>query len=179
MSLPKFHIDGHIFYITTVVYGRQHVFDRPSFIIPLYDSLAFYRHKLDIKILGYVFMPDHMHLLLWPQQAENITAFMRDFKEFTAKRIVRQAKVEKRDDLLNTFRLAGEATGRAIHKVWQDDFWEVNVFTERFLRQKLNYIHRNPVRAGIVTEPSDYPYSSFRNYEIGDESLMEIDRGWM
>lgn len=52
------------------------------------------------------------------------------------------------------------------------------MFTERFLRQKLNYIHRNPVRAGLVEGPADYPYSSYRNYQFGEEWLIEIDRTW-
>src|SRR6185436_5049001 len=58
--------------------GRLRLFTRPSFIVPLYDSLNFYLHKLDIKLLGYVFMPDHIHLGLWPSQASNVTDFMRD-----------------------------------------------------------------------------------------------------
>lgn len=117
MALPKFHVEGHIFYITTAVYNRLHIFTHPSFITPLYDSLNFYRFKLDFKLLGYVFMPDHIHLMVWPQHEANVSAFMRDFKEFTAKRIVRQAEVEGRSDWLAAFRQAGDETGRAIHKV--------------------------------------------------------------
>ncbi|MCX6032960.1 MAG: hypothetical protein NT169_27195 [Chloroflexi bacterium] len=44
--------------------------------------------------------------------------------------------------------------------------------------QKLNYIHRNPVRAGLVEQPEQYAYSSYRNYVNGDNSLIEIDRDW-
>jgi hypothetical protein len=47
------------------------------------------------------------------------------------------------------------------------------------LRQKLNYIHRNPVRAELVEQPGDYPYSSYRNYEHGDDAFIEVDRGWL
>lgn len=178
MAMQKFHIQGHVFFITTVVYGRLRIFTRPSFIIPLYDSLGFYHHKLNIKLLGYVFMPDHIHLALWPAQASNVTDFMRDFKEFTAKRIVRQAEAEGCGSLLAAFKQAGADTGRAVHKVWQDDFWERNIYTEDFLRQKLKYMHDNPVRAGIVDVAVEYAYSSARNYECDDDTLIVVDRDW-
>lgn len=178
MAMQKFHIQGHVFFITTVVYGRLRIFTRPSFIIPLYDSLSFYHHKLNIKLLGYVFMPDHVHLALWPAQASNVTDFMRDFKEFTAKRIVRQVEAENCKSLLAAFKQAGAETGRANYKVWQDDFCERNIYTEDFLRQKLKYMHDNPVRASLVEAPADYPYSSARNYERDDNTLITVDGAW-
>jgi hypothetical protein len=49
---------------------------------------------------------------------------------------------------------------------------------DEFLHQKLNYIHMNPVRAGLVDEPQDYPYSSYRNYELEDDTLIEMDMDW-
>ena len=176
--MRKYHVDGHVYYITTAVYNRLCIFTRPSFVTPLYDSLNYYRAKLNIKLLGYVFMPDHIHLLVWPDVASRITDLMRDFKEFTAKRIVRQAEAEHREDWLSSFRSAGDETGRAIYKVWQDDFWEMNIFSEQFMRQKLNYIHRNPVHAGLVETPEAYVWSSYRNYVLNDDAMIEVDRDW-
>ena len=179
MGLQRFHIEGHIYYITTVVYCRLPIFTRPTFVIPLFDSLNFYRYKQEYKLLGYTVMPDHIHLIIWPFGNSTVSDIMRDFKEFTAKRIIRQAEVEGIEDWSKAFRQAGEETGRSNNKVWQDSFWDENIFTERFLRQKLNYVHRNPPRAGLVEGPADYPYSSYRNYEFGEEWLIEIDRGWL
>jgi REP element-mobilizing transposase RayT len=171
--------DQPIYYITIVVYNRLQIFTKPSFIIPLIDSLDFYRYNLDFKLLGYVIMPDHAHLILWPQGIATVSAIMRDFKTFTSKRIIRQAKVEKRIDWVRAFEQAGEQTGRSDNKVWQDSFWDKIVFTQKFLRQKLNYIHQNPLRAGLVDDVAAYPYSSYRNYEYEDEWLIEIDRDWL
>jgi REP element-mobilizing transposase RayT len=110
------------------------------------------------------------------QQA--ITDFMRDFKRFTSGRITRQAKVEGKTEWVKKFEEAGTETERADYKVWQDSFWEQNIFTEKFLRQKLDYIHLNPVRAGMVETTTDYPYSSFKNYHLHDHQLIEIDTQW-
>ena len=178
MGLPRYHIEGHVYYITTVVYDRLPLFTRPSFVIPLYDSLNFYRHKLDFKLLGYVIMPDHLHLVLWPFGSTTVSEIMRDYKKFTSIRIIRQAEVEGRKEWLAAFEQAGQETGRSGKKVWQDSFWDTNIYSERFLRQKLNYIHRNPVRAGLVERPEDYAYSSYRNYVSGENSLIEIDQEW-
>jgi len=104
---------------------------------------------------------------------------MRDYKEFTSKRIIRQAEVEHNEDWIKAFRRAGSETGRSTNKVWQDSYWDKNIYTENFLRQKLNYIHRNPLRAGLADKPEDYPYSSYRNYVLGQEWLIEIDRDWL
>ncbi|MCP4539099.1 MAG: hypothetical protein GY832_18340 [Chloroflexi bacterium] len=179
MNLPRFHIEGHIYYITTVVHNRIPVFTRPSFVVPLLDSLNFYRHKREFKLLGYVIMPDHIHLVIWPFGKSTVSEIMRDYKHFTSKRIIRQAQVENIEDWITAFRKAGHETGRSENKVWQDSYWDTNIYTERFLRQKLNYIHRNPMRANLVEQPQDYPYSSYRNYVLDEEWLIEIDREWL
>jgi REP element-mobilizing transposase RayT len=179
MSLKRFHIEGHIYYITTNVYQHLPIFVRPSFVIPLLDSLNFYRYKQAFKLLGYVVMPTHVHFIIWPFGESTVSDIMRDYKEFTAMRVIRQAKVEGIEAWVAAFREAGAETGRSDNKVWQDSYWDENVYTERFLRQKLNYMHRNPVRAGLVEGVADYPYSSYRNYELGEEWLVEIDRGWL
>ena len=104
---------------------------------------------------------------------------MRDYKKFTSVRIIRQAKVEKRKDLLAAFEYAGEITGRSDHKLWEDSYWNALVFSQRVLKEKLHYMHRNPVRAGLVREVQEYPYSSYRNYVCDDHSLIQIDSDWL
>jgi REP element-mobilizing transposase RayT len=179
MNPPRYHIEGHIYDITTVIYDRLPISTRPSFITPLYDSLNFYRHKLQFKLLSYVFMPDHIHIIIWPFGEATVSDIMRDCKKFTSTRIIRQAEVEEIDEWTMAFRQAGRETKRSKHKGWQDSFWDVNIYSERFLRQKLNYVHCNPVRAGLVHKPEDYAYTSYRNYVCEEEWLIEIDRAWV
>jgi REP element-mobilizing transposase RayT len=176
--MKRIQIQDSIYYLTTVVYGRLPIFTTPGFAIPIIDSLNYYRYKQQYKILGYVIMPDHLHLLIWLQGKSTISEIMRDLKKFTAVRIIRQAEVENRRHWLSAFKQAGEATDRSQNKVWQDSYWDKIIFSERLLREKLNYIHRNPVRAGLVESVEAFPYSSYRNYHDGDDSLIKIDRDW-
>ena len=176
--MQHFQPHGHIYYVTTIVYNRLKIFTRASFVIPLIDSLNYYRYQHQCKILGYVIMPDHIHLMLFPIGESVLYEFMRDYKRFTAGRIVRQAKLENIQEWVDAFEAAGRETSRGENKVWQDSYWDKNIFSERFVRQKLNYIHRNPCRGGLVEKPEEYPYSSYRNYVANDHSLIEIDMGW-
>jgi putative transposase len=178
MSPVRLQIEGHMYYVTSVTQGRLRLFVKPSFIIPLLDSLNFYRYRCSFKLLGYVIMPDHIHLLIWPHGDETVSDIMRDFKHFTSGRIARQAEAEGQTEWLEAFAQAGEQTNRAERKVWQDSFWEQAIYSDQFVRQKLDYMHRNPMRAGLVQDPAEYAYSSYRYYVQGDRTLIEMDDGW-
>jgi REP-associated tyrosine transposase len=105
---PRIRIEGTIYYITSVVQNRLRIFIKPSFITPLIDSLNFYRFQYNFKLLGYVIMPDHFHILIWPQgKIDIVSDAMRDFKRFTSGRITRQAKVEGLNDWVTAFEIAG------------------------------------------------------------------------
>ncbi|HEY2980684.1 MAG TPA: transposase [Anaerolineales bacterium] len=176
---PRLREQGSIYYITSNIHGRLRIFTKPSFILPIFDSLNFYRFEHKCKLLGYVIMPDHLHLLLRPvEHASSISEFMRDLKRFTSGRIARQAELESRTDWTTAFKESGKQSQRAEKQVWQASFWEQMIWSEPFVIQKLNYIHMNPVRAGLASDPADYPHSSYRNYEFDDNSLIDIDKDW-
>ncbi len=177
---PRIRTEGSVFYITTNISNRLRIFSSPSFIIKILDSLNFYRYQFKCRLCGYVIIADHLHLLIYPVGESSVVSdFMRDFKRFTSGRISRQAELEGKTEWVAVFQESGEETKRAEKKVWQDSFWEQSVYTDKFMREKLNYIHMNPVRAGLVDEPSKYPYASYRNYESDDNTLIEIDKDWI
>jgi len=177
MSPQHTRPEAEVYYLTTNVYQCLPIFTRPSFVIPLIDNFNYYRYTHQFKLIGYVIMPDHLHCIIWLQGESTVSDVMRDFKKFAAVRLIRQSKVEK-PEWHQHFQRAGKDAGRD-HQVWQDSYWDKVLFSKKFLRQKLNYIHRNPVRAGLVESPEEYPYSSYRNYVNGDDSLIEIDRDWL
>ncbi|MEZ4511837.1 MAG: transposase [Chloroflexota bacterium] len=179
MGLPKIQLTGYIYFVTIVVQNRIKLFTTASYVIPLLDSFNFYRYKHPFKLLGYVIMPDHIHWLMWPAETVKLGDVMRDFKKFTAVRLIRQAEIEQNEGYVQAFQRAGQKSGHSFNKVWQDDYWDKLVYSERFLREKLHYMHRNPVRARLVVEPQEYPYSSYRNYVSDDDSFIKIDKDWL
>ena len=109
--MTRILLPNAIYYITIVVYNRLPIFTTANYVIPVIDSLNYYRYKQNYKLLGYVIMPDHVHLLIWIQGKSTISEIMRDLKKYTAVRIIRQAEVESRQDFLTAFSEAGTKTG--------------------------------------------------------------------
>jgi hypothetical protein len=106
-----------------------------------------------------------------------LSALLRDFKKFTSKQIVQLTMDEpesRREWLLKHFKdSCAHLKKEQDYKVWQDGNHAVEVFSNRFIYEKLEYIHRNPVEEMIVAKPEDYLFSSARNY-ADLESLLDV-----
>jgi REP element-mobilizing transposase RayT len=127
-------------------------------------------------------MSNHIHLVL--QTAQNSTytlsEILRDFKKYTANKMLEAILSEtesRRDWLLHMFEFHAKFNGNNRNfQVWQQDNHPIALYTEKVIWEKVNYIHNNPVRAGIVYRPEDYIYSSALNYKTeGKEGILEID----
>ena len=127
------------------------------------ESLRFWVNAKRVKVYGFVIMSNHIHII-W-QMRENIRAqdVQRDFLKFTAQKIKADLKINH-PKVLELFRV--NAKDR-IFQLWERNALSVALETEYIFEQKLNYIHNNPVKAGICVLPEDYTYSSAAFYETG------------
>ena len=126
---------------------------------------------------AYVIMSNHIHLII---QAEdnNLSDILRDFKKFTSRSILKMIQTEsesRREWILDRFKNAINSHHR--NKNFQ--FWKYGnhaeeIYSEKFLWSKIDYIHFNPVRAGIVNKAQDYIYSSASNYIIG-KGILDVE----
>ncbi|MHB8069107.1 MAG: REP-associated tyrosine transposase [Desulfobaccales bacterium] len=160
------------FFITSTIVEWIPVFTRKPYVDILIDALTFSRENKGLKLFAYVIMDNHFHLLI---SGENLSNTIKDLKRHTAREIIKLAESEKKFWLLQQFkfyRLAHKSDSQ--YQVWQEGFHPKQIFSEETLRQKIDYIHHNPVRIGWVDKPEDWMYSSARNY-LGLEALMEID----
>lgn len=155
-KLKRFILSNYCYFITTVVKERKKLLLDESICSLILKDLEFYRKKYQFELHGYVIMPDHMHFLLSMGENGNISKIMHDFKSHTAQEI---NKVLKRKGAL-----------------WQEGFYDHIIRDERDFRKRIDYIHKNPLTAGLVKDLSNYPYSSFRNYYSDDDSIIQIDR---
>jgi hypothetical protein len=62
------------------------------------------------------------------------------------------------------------------YKIWQEDYYDFNIFTLQKYQEKLNYIHNNPVKAGLVEKPQNYKWSSYRSLYLGDDEVLKVDQ---
>ena len=157
---------GYFITITTV--GWVDLFTRLSLRNIIVDSLKYCIQNKDLELYAYCIMPSHIHLLCRDDGEQTISQIMRDFKKFTAKKIITTIQNEpesRREWLLKLFMEACEHLKRnQKYKVWQNGYYAEKVFSQKFIKQKVNYIHNNPVKDKIVANAEDYLYSSARNY---------------
>jgi putative transposase len=167
--------DG-IYFITITVVGWIDAFTRKELAEVVIDSLAYCHKEKGLIIYAWCLMPSHLHMIVSANVGKNLSDIIRDFKKFTAKRIITTIKEinESRTWMLNKFQFAARIHPKnKEHKFWQDGFHPIVLFSNHFMEQKLNYIHQNPVEAHLVADPEYYVYRSAINYS-GGTGLLEV-----
>ena len=164
-------------FITATVIDWVDVFSRKTYRDIVIESLDFCIQNKGMILYGYVVMSNHIHLIVQSNDGK-LSDLIRDFKKFTAKNILDTIENEpesRRDWMLKRFEFACKSHSRnEKYQFWQYGNHPEEIYTEKFLWQKLDYIHLNPVRAGIVEKASHYLYSSASNYVDG-KGLLEIE----
>ncbi len=128
-------------------------------------------------------MTNHIHLIISCKACFKQADGLRDMKKFTAKRIIKaiaeNIKESRTDWLIWMFKRAGSKnSNNKIYQFWQQDNHPIELTNLKMMEQKLDYIHENPVRAGIVNEPQYYKCSSAFDYFEDKTGLLEIQRMW-
>jgi putative transposase len=162
-------------FLTCTIVNWIPIFTRPEAVQIVFDSLRYLQSKEELTLFGFVIMENHLHLIASSQQLSNVIA---RFKSFTGKQVVAllSARVEK--EVLSQLQYAklGNKVDRD-YQVWQEGSHPVLISNEDVMRQKLEYMHFNPVRRGYVDEPTHWRYSSARDY-AGGEGLIGVTRNW-
>jgi putative transposase len=180
MRLFKSKESNLVHYVTAVTYDRVSIFRNDRACSLFIDALAKTRSDDHFKLIGYVVMPDHIHLLVNPLSLD-ISMIIGRLKGRAASSILKWMRTEGHETLLSRLQLARPLKSGQTHAVWLQDFSAIDIWSRRFIRQKLNYIHNNPVRAGLCDHPGRWRWSSYQAYlphQPGDV-LLEIDQRWL
>ena len=181
-GLRRYHDTGRSHFITFSCYRRQ-----PNFVnAAVYDlfptCLEEMRRRFAMRVYGYVVMPEHVHLLLSEPEQGTLAEAMHYLKLSFAKRVrsvmsFAQVSVQKQD--ANPSASSGQALGRDPRdSFWQKRYYDRNVRDAREFGVKLRYLHRNPVKRGLVKEAGDWKWSSFRHYAFREVGVVEIESEW-
>ena len=167
-----------VYFITIITVGWTDVFTRLNQKYNIINALNYCQQNKGLEIYAYCLMSSHVHLLCKATEGFILSDVMRDFKKFTSKKIIQSINDEpesRREWLLPYFAKACEHLKREHqYKVWQDGYHAEIVETNWFIKQKVDYIHNNPVKDKIVSLPEDYYFSSARNYAGLDNDLEVI-----
>lgn len=174
----KFADPEGTYFVTTTAVGWVDVFTRPELKRIVINSLRHCQREKGLRIHAWVLMPSHLHMII-STVGDPLEGIMRDFKTFTSKEIIMvvDTVVESRRGWM--LELFGEVVDHlrrvSHHKVWQDGNHPILLTKPNLTRQKLDYIHNNPVAAEIVDEPEEYKYSSARDYYTKRKGYLAID----
>ena len=164
-------------FLTFSIMGWIDIFSRQVYRDIILDSFTFCRQKKSLEIGAYVIMSNHIHTI-WTARLNNLSDIIRDFKTYTSKAITRSINTEpeSRRDWLNYMfsYYAQHKAANTYFKVWTNNNHPEEIYSPDFMHTKLNYIHENPVRAGLVFKAEDYVYSSAGDY-AGRKGLIDID----
>ncbi len=167
------------YFITFSVVYWVDVFSRNEYRNIFCDSVAYCQEKKGLELYGWVLMTNHVHMIIGSKGENEISDIVRDLKKYTSVHIVRaieQNNQESRRDWM--LRLFGHAAGKSPkhdkYMFWQQEYHPIVLDDHEIYQQKLDYIHTNPVRAGIVFEPHHYMYSSAIDY-AGGRGLLKIE----
>lgn len=170
-------------YLTLQIVQWADIFTRKVYRDIVIESLKYYQKEKSLEIYAFVIMSNHIHLLVRSGN-ENLSGTLRDFKSHISKEILKTIKEQnesRREWLLMIFKYAASKHKRnSTYQLWTHENHAEEIYSNKFIEQKLDYIHNNPVRAGIVLNSEDYLYSSARNYADLESILdvIEVSRKW-
>jgi len=180
--MVKLNIPGNIHFVTARTYNRQPIFNKDKCCEIFLDNLAIYRNKFKFKIYAYVIMPDHVHMLIYPNYTPlrvSPNSFGAELREKTPNEFGVTPKESNISYILKNIK---GCSAREINKylngegsIWLKGFYDFNIFSDQKFEEKLSYIHQNPLKAGLVTDISEYKYCSWRNYNHEDNTIFQID----
>ena len=166
-------------FITFAVVGWVDVFTRKDYRDIVLESIRHCQKEKGLLLHAWCIMSNHLHLIVAAKE-NNLSDILRDFKKFTSKQIIKaiqnNEQESRREWMLEIFKKAGETNGRnSEYQFWRQDNQPKELYSPSFVFQKLNYIHNNPVEAGIVDKPEEYLYSSARDYKQTKKcGLLEV-----
>ncbi len=171
-------IDNSLYYLTSVTRNRLPVFKTDELKSVTANALDEARRSSGVSIFAYVIMPDHMHLIT--DGTKSVSDTNRYFNGITARRVIDHLKENNHSQSLEKLKVASKKPREHSYSLWDHHPNAFSINNEKTMMQKVNYIHQNPVRAGLVEQPEDYRYSSARIWNgrpRPDEPLMvDIDK---
>lgn len=168
-----------MYFLTFTIVEWIDLFTRPIYSEIILESFRFCQKEKGLNLYAYVIMPSHIHLIAGTEEKAGLSSIIQNFKSFTASSVVKYLKNYKniesrRDWLLNHFAFnARKNSTHSQHQIWRRDNHPFELYSPRMIRQKLNYIHMNPVKAKMVANPEDYILSSASNYVSGN-GVLEV-----
>ena len=166
-------------FVTFTVVGWVDIFSREQYKELFIESLDYCINNKGLILHSWVVMTNHVHLII-SSNSNKLEHIVRDLKKFTSKQIIKSIQENnyesRKEWMLNMFGYAGITNNNNKEfQFWKRDYHPVELNSPEKIKQRLNYLHENPVRSGLVWEPWHYKYSSAIDYYTNEKGLLKID----
>ena len=171
-GLKRYYGWGHLHFLTFSCYHRLPLLETARARNLFVRVLARVRREYDFALVGFVVMPEHVHLLMGEPRKGDPSTVLKMLKQRVSRRLRKKRRAAANSPLQMSF---AELAGGELRQFWQARFYDFNVYSERKKREKLLYMHANPVTRKLVEHPKDWPWSSFSGYMKKGQGLISID----
>ena len=173
----KFHNPEGLYFISFAVVGWLDVFIRNEYKDLFLESVRFCQREKGLEIHAWCIMSSHVHLVFRSIKVQKPELLIGDLKRFTSRAIVKaireHPKESRKDFILEAFRKEAEKSSIVTHyQFWRHDNKPIELWSNRVIKQKIDYVHQNPVEAGLVFRAEDYRYTSAVDYAY-EKVLLE------
>jgi putative transposase len=169
--LKRFYGQGDLHFVTFSCYRRRPLLGTARSRDCFLEILDRVRSKRNFLLLGFVVMPEHVHLLVSEPPGSSPSIALQVLKQEVSRRLGKDHRPPSESRIGVKF---AEAQTEEEH-FWQRRFYDFNVWSEKKFREKLEYMHANPVKRGLVVHPKDWPWSSWGHYALGETGLIRVD----
>jgi putative transposase len=169
-GLHRYYGSGYLHFITSSCYHRHALLGSPRRRDLFLRILEQVRRRYGFVVVGYVVMPEHFHLLISEPKRGNPSTVMQVVKQRFARRVLGGRRKRRGPGQGQLWEIRVEE-GR----IWQRRFYDFVVWSQAKRIEKLRYMHRNPVKRGLVSEPDQWVWSSFRYYAYGEAGAVAVD----
>ena len=158
--------ESHPLFFTATILEWKHLLERDKYKDILIDSLRYCFVNKNITIYAFVILINHVHLI-WNTGSQKGINVQHDFLKYTSQNIIKDLSFDN-PELLGKFKV--DAKDRK-YQIWERNPLNIELYTEKVFEQKLNYLHYNPVKAGLCETPESYYYSSANFYIMGKDDF--------
>ena len=175
----KFHNPEGLYFISFAVVGWLDVFTRNEYKDLFLESLAYCQQNKGLEVHAWCIMSNHVHLIFRSINNQKPELLIGDLKRFTSKSIVKSIQENpgesRKEFLLDFFKKEAEKSSNVKHyQFWRHDNKPIELWSNKVIKQKIDYVHNNPVEEGLVYKLEDYVYSSAIDYADQKELLENV-----
>lgn len=166
-GLRRYYGQDDLHYVTFSCYRRRPLLGGPrrrDCFLRVFEQV---RLRYRFVVVGYVVMPEHVHLLISEPQVGNPSTVLQVLKQRVARRLRARRRVSSQTELFST--------GAELPQFWQRRFYDFNVWSQKKIREKLAYMHNNPVKRRLAPSPELWRWSSYRSYYCGEKGQVVIN----